>query len=690
MKKNKISKDDILAEVRYQASQASGSEFASDELIEDRTNALKYYMGKPRGDEIEGNSTAISMDVADMIDALLTQLMPMFKSDDLVSFEASSEQDEQQARTESKFCNHTIMQRNNGFILFETLLKDALLSKNATSKVRVDVKEDITKERYKDLSKEEMFMVLQPKQKNERLDITLLDEDAGKINLKRIVTTRKLIVEAMAPENFSITSEHKSPYLDDCVYCNERRYVSRSDLVEEGYDKKVVANLPSTTTDTKADSVERNTINDEQNYYNREASMQICEVFDHYIRIDADGDGIAELHKVVTCENILLGDEEAPCIPYANGIVFLMGHRFYGQSVYDKLKDIQDSKTQFLRQWETNALINNHSKTDVVEDQVNMDDFLNGRANGVRRVESLDSCREVVTPDIGPSCKMALDYFDKVRTDRTGSSLDLQANTPQMPSNVGDQGVNTLVANLEKVSALVAKNFCETLVYSTYSLVHKYLRLYFPEELNAKMHGQWQATNPSQWLERDTISIVVPATNSEKLAEQVAIEKAIIMAQGEIQNGQDGITTSQDNIYQMKLDYMKLAGIDNPSKYMVNPASPGAQQAIQQKHQASQQEKQMMMQQQQQMQAKQDAMQLRMLETQIAEIQRNWESDIKDREFDYVELNRKLEMDKYKADLDADMDEAKLMGDATLKLKTIELEKESAVNEPTTTDTQDS
>jgi ATP-dependent exoDNAse (exonuclease V) alpha subunit len=84
---NPLTDADILAEVRYQSSQASGSEFASDELQEERQAALRAYLGKPIGNEIDGNSTVQSLDVADMIDAMTSQIMPIFSSDDIVQFE---------------------------------------------------------------------------------------------------------------------------------------------------------------------------------------------------------------------------------------------------------------------------------------------------------------------------------------------------------------------------------------------------------------------------------------------------------------------------------------------------------------------------------------------------------------------------------------------------------------------------
>ena len=51
------------------------------------------------------------------------------------------------------------------------------------------------------------------------------------------------------------------------------------------------------------------------------------------------------------------------------------------------------------------------------------------------------------------------------------------------------------------------------------------------------------------------------------------------------------------------------------------------------------------------------------------EIQRNWENDKEELQFKYTELEQKLAMDKYETDVKADVDEAKIVGDATTKIE---------------------
>jgi len=277
--KYKIDNEELSAICRYQSAQATGSEYVTDELTDSRAKALDYYYGRPRGDEVDGNSQVQSMDVADSVDAILSQILPGLSSSDLVQFEPLNEQDEEQARIESKFCNWVVMDKCNGFIMLETLIKDVLLSKNCVAKVSVDIKEDVDRERFVGLSQDEMYAALMPTKPNQLVECTNLSNTElikalskektnkkQKLNIKRTTTTRKLVVEAIPPEYFAISSDHRSVYLDDCKYCREMYWSTRSDMIEQGYDRKLIEDLPSANSETKIDSISRNGLNNEQNH----------------------------------------------------------------------------------------------------------------------------------------------------------------------------------------------------------------------------------------------------------------------------------------------------------------------------------------------------------------------------------------------------------------------------------------
>jgi hypothetical protein len=223
---------------------------------------------------------------------------------------------------------------------------------------------------------------------------------------------------------------------------------------------------------------------------------------------------------------------------------------------------------------------------------------------------------------------------------------------------VGDAGVNTLIANLEQISSWMIGTFSETFVTQLYLLVHKFLKLYFPNDMSAKISGNWSQTNPSQWLDREQVNISVGLTKSERINQQVALEKIIMKQQELILGGQDGVLADIEGYHRALIDHARMAGIDHPEKYWIDPNSDAARDAAQANAEQQQQQQDKMMQAQQEM-----------MQVQMMEIRRNWENDIAelrhnqeqffaDLAFKYDELNQKGEVE-----------EAKIIGNATLKLE---------------------
>jgi hypothetical protein len=105
--------------------------FSAARLAEERADAMDYYLGDMRKDmpTQDGRSRAVSTDVADTIEGLMPNLMDIFAgSDEVVRFEPVGPEDEAAAAQETDYVNHVFMQRNPGFMVLYSFLKDALLS----------------------------------------------------------------------------------------------------------------------------------------------------------------------------------------------------------------------------------------------------------------------------------------------------------------------------------------------------------------------------------------------------------------------------------------------------------------------------------------------------------------------------------------------------------------------------------
>ena len=97
-----------------------------------------------------------------------------------------------------------------------------------------------------------------------------------------------------------------------------------------------------------------------------------------------------------------------------------------------------------------------------------------------------------------------------------------------------------------------------------------------------------------------------------------------------------------------------MAGIDHPEKYWIDPQSDQAQQAAQAQAEQSQRQQQ-----------EQQALQVQLLQNQIMEIQRNAINDKEELQHKYAELQFKYDELAQKGEIE----EAKIIGNATLKLE---------------------
>jgi hypothetical protein len=158
----KLSLDQVKAILANEKASAL-SAMAASKLSDDRSKAMDYYLGDMAKDmpKPEGRSGAVSSDVADTIEGLMPQLMEIFYGgDEVVMFDPVGPEDEEAAQQETDYVNHVFTQKNQGFLILYSFIKDALLSKNGIVKVWWEKKEEESKETYYDLTDEQLGMLL--------------------------------------------------------------------------------------------------------------------------------------------------------------------------------------------------------------------------------------------------------------------------------------------------------------------------------------------------------------------------------------------------------------------------------------------------------------------------------------------------------------------------------------------------
>lgn len=589
----KMTDQELAVICKQELSTAQGA--SGDEVSANRKQALDYYYCRPRGDEIPGRSQVISPDVSAMVEAVLSQSLDAFSGDNPAEFEPLSADDEDQAQVESDVVNQVIMQQNSGYLMWVESIKDGLLLRNGLVKTFVDETVDVTRKTYKGLSNIEVQQLLQQAKPGLTVEVVSTDEKTDTIKVKYTQTTQTLVVESVPPENFVVQADYNRHTLDKSRFCAERHYYTRSELVQMGFDKGKVADLPVSTEGLGSNARNVGAGSNDQGAWTPDQDNIEC--WECYLRVDVDGDGISELCRILVAgedNSTVLEVIEVPFVPYATGSPFINPHRWIGMSLFDKIKPSQDVKTAISRQWLDNANANNNRRMVVLEGSCNMDDLLNSKPGGRIRVTQMDAVMPIEVSDIGPSCQMMLQYQDSVRSEVGGASLELASGEAQLGSQVGSQGLDRAYSVKEQLAAMICRNFAETLIRHTYLLVHQTLRLYYQMPIMAKVGETWREVSPKQWPERTRLNVKLGLSAGERARKQASLGQVLQYQMAALDKGMGGVLTDLSGVHNAIMDWGKASGLENPEQYWIDPTSEAAQQAqqSQQKQAKEQQDKQ--------------------------------------------------------------------------------------------------
>lgn len=521
--------------------------FIETETTYARRKALDFYNREPYGNEIEGRSQIVTGEVAEVVDGALPQLLRIFTaSDEMVRFEPKMAGDEEKAKQATEYVNWVLNHDNEGVILFHNWFKDALLQKNGVVKVYWDEKVEITKEKYQDLNEEELAMLLADPDievsSQETTEMgTQLDPMTGvevpvfsySVVIKKTNKTGKVVVENVPPEEFLISKKARN--ISDSPFTAHRRLVTRSDLINLGYPKDTVDSLPVysdlTFSEERVARYPRGEQPDDD--YPLDKAMQEIEVFECYIRVDQDNDGIAELRRIVYAGKEILEDDVADFVPFASVCPIPMPHKFFGQSLADRAMDLQLIKSTVTRQILDNLYLTNNPRMGAVEGQVNLDDLLTVTAGGVVRMKNPNALVPVaIAPTANQSFPM-LEYLDSVQEKRTGVNAQSQGLDPNILQNT----TATAVAMMQNAAAgkveMIARIFAETGVKDLFQKVLQLLCKYQDKERVIRLRGRYVSIDPREWTNGFDIAINVGLGTGNR-QEQMAMIAAVLQKQEQI------------------------------------------------------------------------------------------------------------------------------------------------------------
>lgn len=496
--------------------------YIETETTEERRRALDYYLRNPYGNEVEGRSQIVTGEVAEAIDGALPQLIRVFTTtEDIVYFEPKTANDEESAKQATDYCNWVFYRENEGLLILHNWFKDALLQKVGVVKSYWDAKEDVTKEKYQSLTEDEMALLLSDeslevvKQSVEMVPAGMdmmgmpIEAPSYSVTVKRVNKYGCVKIENVPPEEFLISKAARN--IEDAPFVAHRKLMQRSELIALGYDKDIVDELPSY--DDLSFSPERiarfNEGEQPDEAQSLDPAMQTVEVYECYIRIDEDEDGIAELHRIVYCGSEILEDEECDYIPFHSICPIPIPHKFFGQSLADRTMDIQLIKSVITRQSLDNLYLTNNNRVGAVDGQVNLDDLLNATPGGIVRMKNPNALVPLQVQSTFGQAMPMLEYMDSVQAKRTGVNDAQQGMDPDVLSNVTAAAVAAMMKSNSGKLELIARIFAETGVKSLFKGILYLLGKYQDKAKIVRMRGKYVQFDPRTWSNEYDVSVNV-------------------------------------------------------------------------------------------------------------------------------------------------------------------------------------
>ena len=473
----KMDDNELGSVIRSEIQQAQN--YFETEFADARMKAIDYYLGEPLGNERDGFSSVVSHDFADVVETLMPSLMRIFTSSDkYVRYAPRTAEDAQRAEQLTDYVNYIINQDNDGYRIIHTFIKDSLLFKLGVIKFGWDESYEVEEAEYNDITDEELVTLLQ----NPDIEVvsqkentqTIIAEDGeetevtSSYNMKVKIRKKsgRVKLENVPPEEFIFNKNAKS--LEDCYFICHRTQMTVSELVSMGYDQELVEQYAGDVyggqereeKQRRFEDIEGGTYRDPEDDSQKDVIVnQIT------MKVDYDGDGIAELRQILAIGDsgdVILENDVCDYIPFAVVSPILMPHRLVGRSIFDATEDLQTIKTTLMRQYLDSTYHSVLPRLIVQEGQTNLDDVLDGTAGGIIRVRNAGAVQPLQAQGVGREIQPLMQYLDEVKADRTGVSRQTQGLDPSVLQSTTASAVQATVKGSQQKVESYARTIAET------------------------------------------------------------------------------------------------------------------------------------------------------------------------------------------------------------------------------------
>jgi hypothetical protein len=536
----------------------AASDFMESKLQDDRETADLYYQGKTELPQTEGRSKIVVSKVRDAVKSVIPSVARVFtQTDTIIEFWSDDEEDQVICADTTKFCNN-IYEKHGGYLAVIEASTDSLKAKIGIVKVTAEEVTIPVQASY-DASADMSAISGVPTEASDTETIVTRKSKRTKWNL-----------HAIPPEEFLINQT--ATCVDDAYIVAHRAPKRIAELIALGfsYDELKDLDLDDDTTE-KGEREDRAIDLDDESSPNIDPTSRLVTFTEAYLRIDSDGDGLAELRRLSLggTKYKLLADEPVNFAPFAIFKSEIQPHVLHPICLAEDSIQDQDAQTALLRSIVDNTALVNSPRTVVNETAVNMDDILSGEIGAIIRARQMGQIEELATPFVAGQTLPVLQYMNEVAEARTGITKLSQGLSGDELQSTTAVAAAASVSGSDSRLEMMARNIGETGLKAMFMCILKTAIYVLKKPQSIRVGANFKLVDPCTWHDQLSLKCNV-GMGSGRIEEKKAIlAGSVIPAQQAVLEklGMSNPICGYEQVRNSYATLLRLSGIHEVNKY---------------------------------------------------------------------------------------------------------------------------
>lgn len=578
----KKSQEEIKSIISAHLNSAVGRD--NDSVSTEREENLERYYSKQYGDEREGRSGVLTTECRDVVNWTVPSLMDIFLSTDKpVEYTAKLPQQEAQSEQATDYVAHVFYNENNGYKILREYAQDGLISKNGYIKAYWEDKEVTRKEKFTGLTDMAMMeleadpdaKIIEQEEYFENIETAEgLDSQVRlfDVEVERNFDESGLKYEVIPPERIYV--DRNSPDIENVQFLAHFERKTRSDLIDAGYPKKLVETFPVYDSEKYNSEYQERLFGSgvshtESTSNNLDESTQFVPIYECYLKIDEDGDGVAELRRITVVgddASDILDDRVVDNIPIAPWCPYPDPHVWFGKSAVDVTRDLQRISTTALRGILDSMYFAQNPRYRVDgNDKIAIQDMMRNVPGGLVRAKPTT---EITPLPTSPLPQQIADIYQDVIPDlvkkRTGVGIMDQGLSPDALSKTATEVLKVSQAGQQRLKMVAREmgNGLKRLFMISLDIMRKNQDM--PKMV--KLRNEWIEIDPTSWPEMNVdVNVGIGTGDKEK-----QLSDLNMILERQIQGLQIGMATPKNIMHTMSKS-LALMGYKNADAYFTLP-----------------------------------------------------------------------------------------------------------------------